>query len=157
MVKFGAALAKKKFNAAVAAHTKSGLNATQLRPKIKSIGKRREGGSEVLGFYRAVTYADSTIPSIQAEQDIASIVHSYTALVGGLTGNVSLILLPYWFEFPAARGVKALPPIAGIGIRIGMGYLFASFKSKKGKADSEEISHEIHDGIRDAFPKFCKK
>lgn len=154
MAKFDAALTKKKFNAAVVAHKKVAPGATQIRHKITSIGPRlklHEGRND----YRVLKYASGDKFTID-ESSLAGLVHAYTLHVALLTGDFALVLLPFDLE-PPAGAARAMSPYATMGIRIGMGFLFASFKSKQGKKDSEEISKEIHDGIRDAHPKFCKK
>jgi len=149
---------KNQFNKCVDFHKKNGGARTQLRPKIKSIGPRKamEGRED----YRKLKY-ETGQEFMMDESSIAGLVHAYSTLVALLTGNFNLVAIPFYFEdaTPRARGLApsaALSPYASFAIRIGMGFLFASFKSAKGKKDSEEISHEIHDGIRDAHPKFCK-
>ena len=88
-MKFDIATLKKAFNKAVDAHKLNGQNPTQLRPKIKSISKRRplfEGRED----YRTLTYVGGR-EFVLDESAIASIVHSYTALVAQLTGDATLI------------------------------------------------------------------
>lgn len=85
MAKFSATRLKKAFNKAVVAHKASGLVPSQVRPKIHSIGPKDAIGQ------RQLTYQGFSWAFNMGEADIAAIVHSYTLLVAGFTGDQSLI------------------------------------------------------------------
>ena len=95
-MKFDSAKLKNAFNKAVDAHKVNGQNPTQIRPKIKSISKRRplfEGRED----YRTLAYIGGK-EFVMDEAGIASIVHSYTALVAQLTGDATLVEKSYFDE-----------------------------------------------------------
>ena len=95
-MKFDGARLKKAFNKAVDAHKLNGQNPTQVRPKIKSISQRRPATADGEDF-RTLVYANG-MEFVIDEASLASIVHSYTALVAQLTGDATLIEKSFFDE-----------------------------------------------------------
>lgn len=97
MGKFDPVKLKKAFNRAVDAHKANGGNPTQIRPKIKSIVKNKRQPEPEMVLW-AVTYTGRDYAPVTDEAAIAGLVHSYTAQVAQLTGDVSLIEDSYFKE-----------------------------------------------------------
>jgi hypothetical protein len=159
MTEFNPAKTKAAWNKAVDAHAANGGAKSQLRPKIEKIGPRRkfEGQED----YRTLRYANG-VEFVIDESGIASIVHSYTFLVGLLTGNFNLIALPYWMDVEAPAGVargissKALPAGVSIFITLGINAFLSLVKSKKTKAAVHDLAEDVHEGVVSGYGReFC--